>query len=56
MELVAWLNASYQKKFKNSKPIAFYILFLIWVINAYTSAEDQKLMWAIMACFNIVRL
>lgn len=56
MEPKAWLNTSHIRKFKNTKPIAFYILFLFWAINAYTSTEDQKLMRAITACFNIVRL
>lgn len=46
----------YQKEFKNWKLTAFYILYLIWAINAYTSAEDQKLMRAMVACFNIVKL
>lgn len=45
----------YQKEFKNSTPIAFYILFLIWPINVHTSAEDQKLMLAMVDYFNIVR-
>lgn len=48
--LTEWIPA-----FENSKPFAFNVIFLKLAIDAYTSAEDQKLMWTMVTCFNTVR-